>query len=198
MLRDPNSSHWSECQKFIQRIIQSQSRNLSLELKEEIVQSAMLSVVRYLPAFRFDCKLATWLVKIAHHRIIDAYRKEPPDHSHHSDDYSPFPNVYLQVSDEDEENEAYISHISSEKTAEEECVIREELRDAFNDLQVYLSNRKYAKRNIHVMEMHFEGFSQKEIARKLDMPTANVGYVIRSTQIALREQRKQRKLREQK
>ncbi len=187
MLNDSDSHHWGKCQTFVNKLVLKLASNFSVESKDEIAQNAMLSIVRYLPNFKRECRLTSWIVKIVKSRIADAGRIQQTASWHQA--LSP------SDSDEDKENEAYNSKISSLRTAEEESILREELREVSKDLLDYLSNRKHSARNIRILEMHINGFSHEEIARKLHMPPANVGYVIHSTQRALQ---RLRRLREQK
>lgn len=179
MLNDSNSHHWSKCQTFVNSLMPRLAGNFSADIQDEIAQSAMFSIVRYLPGFKRKCRFTSWIIKIVKSRIADAGREQQNMNRRH---VSP-PND----SDEDKENEAYILKISSERTAEEECILREELREVSKEFLEHLSERK-----IHIMKMYLAGFSLEAIAKKLHMPAANVGYAIRSAQRLLREQREQK------
>ncbi len=105
MLNDRNSHHWSECQTFVNRLVQKWAGNFPADDREEIAQNAMFWIVRYLPDFKRECRLTTWIVRVVHTRIADAGRERqnsilrqalPPND----------PN-------EDNESEDYIAKISS-------------------------------------------------------------------------------------
>jgi RNA polymerase sigma factor (sigma-70 family) len=180
MLNDPNSHHWSECQTYVNRLVLKWASGFSVEVKEEIAQNAMLWIVRYLPNFKRQCRLTTWIIQIVHTRIADAGREQQTSFRRQA--------LPLNDFDEDDENEVYNSKISSPRTVEEECVSREELREAFNGFTKYLSTHPKSERVRLILEMHMAGFNQQDIARDLKIPAPNVGYAIRTFQRFLREQ----------
>ncbi len=180
-----NDSHnWSECQAYVNRLVLSMASNFPVDVKEEIVQNTMLSIVRYLPNFKRDCRLTSWIVQIVRTRIADAGREQKKLNLRHT----PHPNN----PEEDDGNDKYIEKIRSPRTAEEECVLQEELQESIKDLVIYLSTHANSERNIHILTMHLDGLSQKDIARMLHIPAANVGYTIRTLQGFLREQKKRK------
>jgi RNA polymerase sigma factor (sigma-70 family) len=181
MLNDTSSHHWNKCQTYVNELVLRLARDFSSDDKEEIVQNSMFWIVRYLPYFERKCRLTTWIVRVVHTRIADAGRLRQTTIRRQA-----LPTNEL---DEDKENKEYISKISSPRTVEEECILREDLRESSEALLEYLSTHSNSERNILILEMHIAGFSQEDIAKKLHMPTPNVGYVIRSAQSFLREQK---------
>lgn len=182
MLDDRGSHHWSECHKFVKNLVMRLASNFSKDVKEEIIQNSMFWIVRYLSSFKRECSFTSWIIKIVKSRIADAWRVQQTTEQHQT---SP-----SNDSDEDKESESDI--ISTQRTTEQECILREELHEAAKELLVYLSDHAHTERNIRILEMHIAGFSQEDIAKKFHMPTPNVGYVIRSTQHFLRSRRKQK------
>lgn len=181
MLNDSSSHHWSKCQIYVNELVLKLASNFSADVKEEIAQNAMFCIVRYLPNFKRKCRLTSWIVRIVHTRIADAGRIRQANFRRQA--------LLPNDPDENKENEAYISKIRSPKTVEEECVVREVLREANIALLEYLSTHSKPEINTRILEMYIAGFSQEDIARKLHMPTPNVGYVIRSVQRFLREKK---------
>ncbi len=171
--------HWSECQIYVKGLVLKWASNFSAEEKEDIIQNTTLWIIRYLPDFKRDCRFTTWIIKIVRTRIADAGREKQA--------YSRQVALPPDDPDNDERREDYISRISSPKTLEEECAIREDLRDAYEKLLDRLAANTNRDRILKILRMHLSGMSQKEIARELNMPEANVGYTIRSTQAYLRQ-----------
>ena len=75
MMRDRNSKHWEECSNLVMRRVYATAKNIPNSLQEDIVQEVMYKVTKYLPHFRFQCVLKTWLNSIIEHHIIDLHRK---------------------------------------------------------------------------------------------------------------------------
>ncbi len=182
MLHDKNSYHWTECQTCVNRFVQKYAFGFSSDEKEEIIQDTMLWIVRYLPDFKRDCRLTSWIIQIVRSRIIDASRAKIKL----KDRYIPHPND----PEEDGGNDAYISKISSPRTAEEECVLHEELQEALDEILAFLSSHANSERNIRILKMYLAGFNQKDIANRLHIPAPNVGYTLRTLQGFLRKQKK--------
>jgi RNA polymerase sigma factor (sigma-70 family) len=181
MLNDRDSHHWSECQKYVNSLVLKWAGNFSADDREEIAQNAMFWIVRYLPKFKRKCRLTTWIMRIVHTRIVDAGRERQTSLLRQA--------LPPNDPDEDDKNEVNASKIGSPRTVEEECVSREELREAFKALLKHLSARAKPERDILILEMHIAGFSQQDISRKLNIPAPNIGYVIRTLQRFLREQK---------
>ena len=177
MLKNPKSAHWNECRSFLMRLVNAS--NLPSDLKEDAVQSAMVSVIRNLSNFHYQCKLTTWLGIIANTRVIDLQR----DQTRESKWISP------QIDHpEDAEIEVDRFTINTSKTTEEESLIREELREVLNEMQNYIKSHANPIRNRRILQMVlFEGYSIEETARQLGVPAPVVGYVVRSIQHYLRE-----------
>lgn len=177
MLRDPASPHWRECRTFIERIIQES--NLPADLKEETVQNTMLSVIKSLPNFRYECRFTTWLAKISHVRKIDALRAYTRD------------NHRLAFPDdpsEETENETDIFQIYARQTIEDECVIRETLQEALIGIRGYIKSHAKPDRNRLILQkVLFEGYSTEDVAQILGIPVPVVSYVVRGAQHFLRE-----------
>lgn len=176
MLTNRDSHHWTECYKFVQKVVQV--ANLPLYLKEEVVQNTMISVVTGLPNFHFSSSLTYWLYTIATNRIIDMARKHASDSQ-----WILTPTIFP----EDTENEAGMLKVHAPKTTEEECLIREELHEVGKELLEYLETRFNSTRDRRILKMAwFGGLSHEEIAAEVGVSAPVVGYVIRAAQNHLR------------
>lgn len=179
MLANPNSNHWFECRNFIQKVVQMRGAAIPDYFKEDVVQNTMMAVVTGLANFRFDCKLTSWLTLIANRRVIDMARKHLYDRQwiHSPSSFS-----------EETENEVDTWNIPDSKTAEEECVIREKLREVNEEMLAYLPTRLHSARDQQILEMFwFDGLNHEEIAERVGVSAPVVGYVIRSIQSHLRK-----------
>ena len=177
MLRDPNSEQWNECHEFVKHFVYAQTKNLPGDLLDEIVQEAMMRVLKRLPAFQFHCSLRTWLVSTIRTCTIDIYqyrRKEryvapssdPHDHAEREEDPSP---------------------VASE-TIEDELLERDELYKALAAIQEYISTHANSARNAQILDMVLlEGRPLEEAARAAGVSAPVAGYVVRSAQRHVRQ-----------
>src|SRR5438067_8729023 len=157
MLNDRHSLHayhWNECQAYVNKLVQRTS-NFSVDEKEEIAQNTMFWIVRYLGNFKRECRFTTWIIKVVSSRIADAGREKQ----------TLIKRVALPPNDPDVDTQKddYISRISSPRTAEEEYILHEDLREVSKALLDYLRTRANSERNIRILEMYLAGFSQEEI-----------------------------------
>jgi RNA polymerase sigma factor (sigma-70 family) len=177
MLNDPSSPHWKECRRFFEHFIQVSS--VPEANKDDVVQDAMLSVIRYLPSFRYECRLYIWLTRIANSRITDAYRGQKLLNQH----------ISLQNNfSNDEEYENEILKISAPLTTEDECLIHEAIRETYAGMTEYLNAHANPERNRQILQrMLLEQYSSQEAAEELGVPIPVMRYVVRSVQRYLRE-----------
>src|SRR5947208_9514177 len=75
MLRDSKSGQWYECDEYVKRLVQAHAKNIPKDHWNDIAQDAMIRVEKFLPTFKYQCALSTWLFRIVRSSIIDAYRK---------------------------------------------------------------------------------------------------------------------------
>lgn len=175
MLRDPLSHHWEECSKFMQKIIIN--ANLPNHLKEEVVQNTMLSVIGYLPKYRYQSKLTTLLVILARNRIVDMMRAEKR--------WNVEQTVLLN---QDGENELDWQSTLTSQSTEDQCIEHEFLRETLRALADFVQKHSKPTRNMQILQMVlFDGYSYTEAAQKLGISPPVVGYVVRSAQAYLRE-----------
>lgn len=173
--------HWEKCQILVTGWVKTEAKDFFHEEREEIIQNAMFKIARSLHDFKRRSRLKTWIITIVRHCIADAGREQQ---AHLKQDQFPLRDF---DNDEDEEDD-YMSRIRSPKTTEEECILRENMREANEKLWEYLSKHANKERNIRIIEKYLDGWSQEEIAFELNMPAPNVGYIIRSIRRHLSEQ----------
>ena len=74
------------------------------------------------------------------------------------------------------------------QNSEDECIIRDELREAFAALLEYVSLHSNEERNRTILRMVlFESRSLEETARAIGCSAPVVGYIVRSAQRFVRE-----------
>ena len=182
MTRDLASDHWEACHEFVKQIVSAQAKNLPGDLREDIVQEAMIRISKFLPAFQFRCSLRTWLWATVRTSIIDAYR-----HARHNEH-----SVALQSDPPDDverEEDAFpeIFQMASE-TVEDELLKRDELYKALVAIEEYVSTHANSARNARILDMVLlEGHSLEEAARASRVSAPVVGYIVRSAQRHVRK-----------
>lgn len=171
--------HWQQCYVFVNETVKRRASDFSKDDKDDIVHNAMLKIGRSLATFKHKCKLTTWITKIVINCIIDA-RRELKAHQ--------VQKALPPQDPDDDQHDDFASRIRSLTTTEEECLRREDLR-TIKKLLDQLAMHPHKERTVRIFDMYLEGWSQEEIARELNIPTANVGYAIRSLQDFLRKNR---------
>lgn len=174
MLTDPGSAHWFECREFVKRLVQEQANNVPRDSWEDIVQDAMMQIAKYLPDFRYQCSLRTWLLALIRSRTIGTYRKFVP----------PFP---VDPNDSDgPEDEMFSADIPV--TVEDELAKRYMLKEALATLQEYISAHAHPVRNAQILNMVLlENRSLEEAAKASGCSAPVAGYIVRSARRYVRE-----------
>lgn len=179
MLRDHSSGQWHECYLLVARLVQQKAHNISTNQREDIVQEAMMRIQKYLPAFKFQCSFKTWVHNIVHSCVIDEYRK-----IHRAGQFIMPQGGSLDDCELD--CDIPVAHMPA--TLEEECIIRDELREAFAALLEYVSLHSNEERNRAILRMVlFESRSLEQTARVVGCSAPVVGYIVRSAQRYVRE-----------
>jgi len=177
MLTDPYCDHWNECHQFLERVIQLS--RLPVDMQEDVIQNAVLSVVRNLSTFRFDCKFSTWLVYVARSRITDAQR-----------DLNRYKKQFIAQSEApyNEENETDTFTIEAQHTTEEECIIRENISEAMKALQEYVSAHSKPARNRQILQkIMLDQYTYEEAAKELGVNAPVIRYIVHAAQRAVHE-----------
>jgi RNA polymerase sigma factor (sigma-70 family) len=179
MIRDRHSKHWEECSHFVQRCVYTKAKNIPSNLQEDIVQEVMYKITKYLPHFRFQCVLKTWLNQIMESCIIDAFRKLQNEGLHQSPLVDP-PNESARGGEELNTSEA--------KSAEDAFEINDEILNGITALLEYANTHSNPIRDRLVLRMVlFEGQSHMEAAKAAGCHAPVVGYVVREAQRYARE-----------
>ena len=114
-----------------------------------------MRVDKYLPTFRYQCKLSTWLFGIVRSCIIDAHRKFTRAGQFMAPPGDP-PDDVVREYDEFDADTA--------KTAEDACIMHDDLRQALAALQEYVSTHANPIRN-----------GQSKILDKVEFPHVLLG-----------------------
>ena len=179
MLRDNTSGQWYECREFVKRLVQVQAKNIPQDHWEDLVQDAMMRVDKYLRTFRYQCKLSTWLFGIVRSCIIDAHRKSTRTGQFMAPPGDPNDDVEREYDDID---------ANTSKTAEDVCIMHDDLRKALAALQEYVSTHANPIRNGRILDMvMFEGRSLEAAAKAVGCSAPVASYVVRSAQRYVRE-----------
>jgi len=164
MLEDPLSPHWQHCRDFV--MYQVRKLKVPVDHQDDVVQDIMLTVARNLHSFQHNCKLTTWLTRVARWRVTDRGRQ---------DTRNP-----LQPLPEESEGEGEKKQFPALRTVEEECIDRENLREAVEKIQRHALTRDDPQRCRQVLKKAlFEGKSVKEVAEELGIEMHTVHYIIR-------------------
>ncbi len=182
MLRDNSSGQWHECYVLVIRLVQQKAHNISTNHRQDIVQEVMMRIHKYLPTFKFQCSLKTWIHNIVHTCVIDDYRKSIRTG-----------HLMIPLSDSHDDvglnGDIPVATISG--TVEDECIIRDELHKAFAALLEYVSLHSNQARNRTILHLVlFENRSLEETARAVGCSAPVVGYIVRSAQRYVREKLK--------
>ena len=179
MLRDSKSGQWYECREFVKRLVQVQAKNIPKDHLEDIVQDAMMRIDKHLLTFQYQCKLSTWLFAIVRSCIIDTHRKFTRAGQLLAPPGDPKDDVEREYDDID---------VNISKTAEDVCIILDDLRKALSALQEYVSTHANPIRNGRILDMVlFEGHSLEEAAKAVGCSAPVASYVVRSAQRYVRE-----------
>lgn len=179
MIRDRYSKHWEECNKLVKRCVYARAKNILSNLQEDIIQEAMYKVAKYLPHFRFQCALNTWLNQIVEGCIIDAHRWL-------QNKGRPHPPLADPSNESNREGEGL--NLGEAKSAEEAFETNHEIRNGIAALLEYVNTHSNPIRNRLIIRMVvFEGQTYAEAAKAVGCLAPVVGYVVREAQRYARE-----------
>src|SRR5579859_7529564 len=179
MIRGQRHEHWDECYKFVQKCVYAHAKNLPHHLLDDIVQEIMFKITKYLPHFRYQCALTTWMNAIINNHIIDEYRKLRKEG----------PHLPLSINPPGETDaESLESGTSEVASTEETFELREKIRLGTEALQEYAYTHSNPIRNRLIIQMVvFEGKTYEEAAKDAGCNAPVVGYVVREAQQHARE-----------
>jgi RNA polymerase sigma factor (sigma-70 family) len=173
MLRNREAGHWKKCNEFVTRQVHLKAKNFSWSSQEEIIQEVMYRIARYLPNFRFECALKTWLFQIIGRCIVDEHR-----YLQHKERLQiPLVDTFTEADYEGEELKTIAANFIS---IEESFEISEKMRNVVTALLEYASTHANSMRNLQIVRMVIlEGHTQAEAAKKLGCDVGVVSYVVR-------------------
>lgn len=179
MMRDRYSHHWEECRKVVKQRVYVRAKNIPIHHQEEIIQEVMVKMVRYLPGFRFRCRLKTWLSLVIENCIIDVHRtlrNEGQFFAHHSDAL------------DENDYEGGLRILNETWSAENTFLLSEELRKGIAALLEYATLHSNPIRDRLIIRMViFDGHTHIEAAKAAGCSGPVVGYVVREAQRYARE-----------
>ncbi len=144
----------------------------------------MLKVWKYLPHFRFECTLKTWLVPIIDHCVVDVHRKPQNELPYH---------FHFAISSSESDYEGEELGTGEEKSAEEIFIIDDEIDEGWAACLEYARTHANTRRNQIIIRMVIhEGRSHTEAAKEAGCSAAVVGYVVREAQRYAREKMEHR------
>lgn len=171
--------HWEECYQYVKQCVNSKAKNMPTHLLDDMVQEILIKIMKYLPHFRFQCALKTWVNQIIEHHIIDEYRKARNDGPH-----LPF-SVNRQGEGDAESLELKGKKVGS---TEDTFEMLEQIRIGIAALLEYASTTANPIRNRHIIWLVlFEGKTYEEAAKAAGCNAPVVGYVVREAQRYARE-----------
>lgn len=181
MIRDLSHEHWEGCYTFVKKAVYVRTRDILHDFRDDIVQDIMVKIAKYLPYFRFQCALKTWVNQIIEHHIIDELRKRRSDK----------PHLPIIVDPPDEaDGESLKSGTSEVFSAEDTFEIHEHIRVGMAALLEYANTHANPTRTRHIIRMVcFEGKTYEEAALVAGCNPPVVGYIIREAQRFAREKR---------
>lgn len=180
MLNDSASPHWDKCRKFFVRLVVR--AKVPVDHREDVVQNALVTVHRSLPAFEHRSRLRTWLVLILRSRVADLYRTLERDRRQI--------DLSNAVRDDDEDVPGREMFLAP-RTTEQQALAHEDLHEIVEALQRYASTRQDPERSWHILEkVLIEQFSVEDVAKELGVEVHVVRYCVYAAQAYLRKWRR--------
>lgn len=178
MMRDQHSERWEVYYQFVRRCVYARAKNMFDDRLDDMVQEIMYKVTKYLPHFRFQCSLKTWLNAIIEHHIVDEYRKWRNEK----------PHLPFSTSPPGETDTEGLEGAHEVVSTEEAFEIQEKIRLGQAALLEYANTHANPVRNWHIIWMVcYEGKTYEEAAIAAGCSAPVVGYVVREAQRYARE-----------
>jgi RNA polymerase sigma factor (sigma-70 family) len=176
-----NSEHWQQCLEFVRLQVSKKAKNLSWSSQEKIVQEVMYKIVKFLPDFRFECKLKSWLYPMIKNCTVDEYRRCLREDRLHV-------RLVATSTEGEHEGEELEKIAANSLSIEESFEINERMRNGMAALLEYANTHRNSVRNTQIIEMVIgEGRTQAEAARAVGCDPGVVNYVIDEAQRYARE-----------
>jgi RNA polymerase sigma factor (sigma-70 family) len=173
MIHNLDSEYWKQFYDFIKLQVSIRANNFSWSSREEITQEAMQKVFRYLPHFRFDSSLRTWLYMLISSCIADESRRLAYEERIHISLGEP--------SGEDDHESEQLKGIEVHSISPEEALEQiEDVRELVDALLEYARIHHNPVRNRQIILMWIAGYIQEEIASTIGCHPGVVSYVVRA------------------
>ncbi len=184
MLHNREAKNWEKCLEFVKPLVYAKTKDMRTEDQEDIIQEVMYKVVKYLPNFRFECTLRTWLFPIIDHCIKDKHRTNLRKGLLHEERLYHFFVEHLN----EEDNTGEDFRAKKEISAEEVFEIHEKIRIGVKAVLEYARVHAKPDRNLLIIQtVILEGQTNIEAARRAGCDEGVIGYVVREAQRYARE-----------
>lgn len=182
MMRDEHSEYWEKYHQFVSWSVHSRATNFPSHLWDDMAQDIMIKIMKYLPQFRFECTLKTWLNTIIGRHIADEYRKQQNLGPHIAFPAGPPGDIDGEVP------EFGTSRMGS---IEDDAEKREQIRIGMEALLEYANTTSHPVRNRHIIWLVlFDGQTHADAAKAVGCNAPVVGHVVREAQRYAREKRR--------
>ncbi|HZO75454.1 MAG TPA: sigma-70 family RNA polymerase sigma factor [Ktedonobacteraceae bacterium] len=165
MQKDPLSPEWQKCRAFF--IKKYMKKGYPDTIKEDVVQEALIKVLKYLGTFSYKYPLVVWLGIIFTSTAIDFFRKERKERA----------NISLNVLQDASEEDLEVA--IETRTPEDDALIREEIREVITGYHKALEGRRNGKRDFYVWSRVLLGQEVRQIADHLKIDRQTIYRVIR-------------------
>ena len=187
MIRNRDSEHWKACFEFVKERVYvktARMRNLTGEDQHEIVQDVMYKVVKYLPNFRFESKLKTWLYVIIGSCINEKLRMQRRLGLYQE------VRLYIHFAEHLDDGNNTGDEIKAVEVTyvEEEFETREKIRKGWQAVLEYVRIHPKPGRNLIIVQMVIrDGHAHVEAAKRAGCSEGVVHYIVSEAQKYARE-----------
>ncbi|HLG60473.1 MAG TPA: sigma-70 family RNA polymerase sigma factor [Ktedonosporobacter sp.] len=165
MQQDPQSPEWQKCRAFF--IKKYMKKGYPDPIKEDVVQEALIKVLKCLGTFSYKYPLVVWLGIIFTSTAIDFFRKERRERA----------NISLNVLQDASEEELEVA--IETRTPEDAVIIREEIHEVITGYHKALEGRRNGKRDFYVWSRVLLGQEVRQIADHLKIDRQTIYRIIR-------------------
>ena len=165
MQKDPQSPEWQKCRAFF--IKKYMKKGYPDTIKEDVVQEALIKVLKYLGTFSYKYPLVVWLGIIFTSTAIDYFRKERRERA----------NISLNVLQDASVEELEVA--IETRTPEDDVLIREEIHEAITGYHKALEGRRNGKRDFYVWSRVLLGQEVRQIADHLKIDRQTIYRILR-------------------
>lgn len=170
---------WEELYKnyynLVRKIIFYPRWNFKTGSSEDLIQEVFVEVVKALKSFKYNCKLSTFIAKIAQNKCVSILRKELSQKRIKNE-------ILISLEEKHSSDEDFIQATSKEPDPETAFLKEEEK----NKVRLAITSLKKECRKI-IFLRYFEDKSYEEIAKMLKLPLGTVCVRISRCLLTLRK-----------